>query len=797
MHFDQQEAGPKLHELLSDNESVRYQAIREIAQNCQITLLPLLMKALYDHSYRVREQAIKAIEALPLDELCHTLNEYLHAHDNADNRNAALDIFRELGLRAVPFLTAGLNDPDEEVRMFIVQLLGDVADSHAVTYLFPLLKDSDANVRQAVVETLGKIGDAQAVDALLEMLDDDFWIKYAAIYALGNIGDPIVTSALVGLIDDEMLQPAVIEALGQSGDVTALPALLTQLQRGDHVCHHDIICAIMSIRSKLDHCDPRYSSTLDQVRETLEHEGLLDSILAALDEPNEKVQKNTIITLGWLKEKRAVPKLIEMLKDYNLGEYALSSIVSIGDAAVPELVENLSNPDPDMKIVLLQCLGWIENKAGLKACMALLNDKDPEVQNQAVLTMKGIIELDEVENALLALLTRAPEHVVNSIIEVLSESSSLTIESKILALLNDSDEYSRLRTIKICGRLVKAEHVDLLHHLLSDEHEDVKAETIRALFAINPASLSTHSIQMGLLDNSPAVRLAAVACCTHLEPAFLEQALLPLLEDPDPEIKSEVIRILGQLNLEHSLPALCKLFPEYDKHLKIAIIKALGGIRQRDSVVFLMGLLKNRDVDIRMNTIDALASLGDHKAIPALLLCLDDPAWNVQYAAIHALGTLGDQRCLTSLVKKLHNSEHIIKKAVIQTMCQLRATAWTNELLPLLHNDHVCHEACQALVQLGIHDFEFFTHFFQQSSTQVKCLMVDVLGSSSTHQAVLFLKAILDSEFYTVRCHAVRALARIEGKKSIPELITIQKSDPCEEVRMEIDSILKQLQIQQ
>ena len=76
--------------------------------------------------------------------------------------------------------------------------------------------------------------------------------------------------------------------------------------------------------------------------------------------------------------------MIELLGDYELGEYIVGSLVSIGQTAIPDLIATLTNPDPEIRILILQCIGWIEDEKGIRACIPYLKDKNKEVQCQTI-----------------------------------------------------------------------------------------------------------------------------------------------------------------------------------------------------------------------------------------------------------------------------------------------------------------------------------------------------------------------------------------------------------------------------
>ncbi len=79
-----------------------------------------------------------------------------------------------LGPDALHTLLKGINHKKREVRLGIVEALGDIRNYDSIPVLTGLLKnDPGSEVRWAAAITLGEIGDISAVPALVEALDDD------------------------------------------------------------------------------------------------------------------------------------------------------------------------------------------------------------------------------------------------------------------------------------------------------------------------------------------------------------------------------------------------------------------------------------------------------------------------------------------------------------------------------------------------------------------------------------------------------------------------------------------------
>ncbi|MDD1675097.1 MAG: HEAT repeat domain-containing protein [Methanomicrobiales archaeon] len=101
----------------------------------------------------------------------------------------AAEALGKLGPAAVDRLIGSLHHPSREVRLGIIEALGEIRDYRTVPTLLPLLKDESGEVRWATTLALGEIGDPRALNVLmLSLLDPDRYVRYGAALALENMG---------------------------------------------------------------------------------------------------------------------------------------------------------------------------------------------------------------------------------------------------------------------------------------------------------------------------------------------------------------------------------------------------------------------------------------------------------------------------------------------------------------------------------------------------------------------------------------------------------------------------------
>src|SRR4030095_13624383 len=182
----------------------------------------------------------------------------------------------------------------------------------AVPALIAALSDPDVNVRHAAAASLGQVGAPEAVAPLIDVWPPEPWLQYPAIHALGEIGDPRAEAPLLALLGDELLRAPVMEALGRLAGREALAHLMPHLYDSDVTLRNVAIHAVVSIEQRATAA----GESLDPaVQAALRREDLVDHLLPTLREDEPINRRTAAVTLGWLKEPRAVAAPIAWLAE--------------------------------------------------------------------------------------------------------------------------------------------------------------------------------------------------------------------------------------------------------------------------------------------------------------------------------------------------------------------------------------------------------------------------------------------------------------------------------------------------
>jgi HEAT repeat protein len=127
-------------------------------------------------------------------------------------------------------------------------------------------------------------------------------------------------------------------------------------------------------------------------------------LLAALDDPDRDVRSAAVRSLGRLGAVDAVEPLLDALAAKSVPRGIVgSSLLQVGPAAVPRLLELVGHPDPDERAGVVQLVGLLGDPADARPLLERLVDTAAEVRAQGALAL-GRLGAEEAAQSLRELL---------------------------------------------------------------------------------------------------------------------------------------------------------------------------------------------------------------------------------------------------------------------------------------------------------------------------------------------------------------------------------------------------------
>ena len=164
----------------------------------------VLINATKDPVEEVRLAAVKALGELNEPRGLQVLLEAIEKGNRWTGSNV-IKVLVGMGSGIAPEIISRLKSTtNTNARLLYVQICGLLRIDAALGILLGLLQDPDKETRVAVVRALGDIGDILAVPSLMVLLNDKNWeVKAQAAKALGRLGDKHAIRKLKQALTDE------------------------------------------------------------------------------------------------------------------------------------------------------------------------------------------------------------------------------------------------------------------------------------------------------------------------------------------------------------------------------------------------------------------------------------------------------------------------------------------------------------------------------------------------------------------------------------------------------------------
>ena len=297
-----------------------------------------------------------------------TLIQHLHNGDWQTRCDAARLLGQSRDPRAVDALLPDLQDPDWRVRRNAAQALGALRDRRAVDPLLLALRDRVMTVRQRAVVALGRIKDLRALPALLEIAVQQKRESYDAINALRKFGKKAL--------------PEIAARFERTGNQQLMMLLLEMKYEGAF----DLILQMMESQES--------STRLTAIRELgkLGDKRAIPHLMNELRETDPLLQSEAVRALGKLEAEKAIPILLDRLVDDELygprsGVYhAVTEAFQIFGRVEQEIKNAFPGSYPAMfdvggaTISLPEAMGLLGNNPSnmLKEALSRLQSADPK-----------------------------------------------------------------------------------------------------------------------------------------------------------------------------------------------------------------------------------------------------------------------------------------------------------------------------------------------------------------------------------------------------------------------------------
>ncbi|WPX09351.1 HEAT repeat domain-containing protein [Anaerocellum danielii] len=213
----------ELIEMLNSNDYVvQKEAIENASKFNEPEVIDRLIELFINTNNRMIEEHIT--EALKQMGGSYTVEKLLKLlnHEEARVRVFAFEVLCKIGNENIQAIIQEAENPDKNVRKFIVDILGALKDKQGVDVLLKRLSDDDVNVIQGAVEALGNIGNVDALKKVVEFLPSaHLWVQWTIIESIKKVNNKELISEVLNLpweIED-IIFDSIFEMVKENGDL--------------------------------------------------------------------------------------------------------------------------------------------------------------------------------------------------------------------------------------------------------------------------------------------------------------------------------------------------------------------------------------------------------------------------------------------------------------------------------------------------------------------------------------------------------------------------------------------------
>ncbi|HZX93737.1 MAG TPA: HEAT repeat domain-containing protein [Myxococcales bacterium] len=584
--------------------------------------------------------------------------------------------------------------------------------------------------------------DAEIIAALQESQPG---LRERAIALAARHLPPEMLGRFVGNDENAVLRNSALSALERQGPY-AVPHLVA-LSRGENM---EVAMFAVQILSRIK--DPASAH----------------SLLPLLEHADSNISQAAIEALGALKAREAVPGLIRLLAaDLWLQFAAVAALGEIGDPrAVPALLDAI--PNEMLAEPAVDALGRIGAPEALPRLLSHLADHDRlPLRDQLLKACAAILEHHPASPSVFTRFRRKLD-------EERREPALLDYLGALLA----SDDAVLGRA---AGAVTLAAQLDKLYPLVVQRALSAEAEEARWTAALCRKYERAVRAALGdLLRNpDPHVRCGALLCAPADPPSV--SVIVPLMQDPDADVRAAACHALGRCRDVAAIPALVERFGRGTPPESTAAAEALGSMPGQSLVALAQFLEEEGKV---LPALEILESARSPLFPDKILELLEASSAPVRRAALRVLVNHDEVDAEEHLVRKLQDGDESVRIEAVELLVRNGSTRAVPALVGLLFvSDDLRYHVIRALGRLRAESAAAeLERLFPRAGGHERLEIVAALIRIGSPGLLPFLKARLHDAEPEVRRVAADGLARVAQPAELPLLVQLAQ-DPDWSIR--------------
>lgn len=625
--------------MASDDSSDRRMAATMLGEAGDDSAVERLVSLLRDANSGVRDAAQNALMLMG-GRLAVEKVAPLVAEIDPGLRNAAIDILRKIGDDGIDVMHRLAVDDNDDIRLFVLDVLGTIGNPESVDVLIGGLGDRNANVRNAAVVSLGLLGDPKAFEHLKPLLEDEEWIRFSVIESLSRLPHEDLPEFLLAQLErfknDELTISALLETIGKIRSRHVVNKLIRMLDDAGPYIETEIVKALLKIL------------TPDEVAGLPEKDSrIIKSIIDMhLADADDELLSDMLRVLSRVGDRTSVKAMIELARgmdpDSQADTYAAVADALCGLRDIGAMTELLDDEDK-LKILAAGVLGRIggEGSAGLISARVFSSSCYVKRAMTDALAAIGGTELRETFRALLA---DVDGHVISS-------------------------------SLRALGRIGDPRDIDGIVPFLCHRYPDVREAAFSSIVDIGTPH--AENVFMGMSGHAdPGCRIMALRGLDLLGSLHLCEVVDRLIDDESWEVRAAAVKVIRDRDLAVTPDVLRELIEDEHEQIRYTAIDIAGLKKMGELRGILEEAIRSNDMWAASHAVEALGMFRDSPARDRLLDTLSRGSDFLRITAIKTLGGWGQEELASELEPYLDDPNPDVARAAIDAIDRLQGVSF-------------------------------------------------------------------------------------------------------------------------
>lgn len=566
------------------------------------------------------------------------------------------------------------------VRACATQALGRQPTAEARSWLVDLAEDSEPEVHRSALESLAIRDDASRAVVIEATHAEDLELRVSAVNALlkAKREEAYAAASLVlPLIDDPETLSSLIDALGESHDPRALPALEGLLENASREVHLQVIGAIGELG---------VVSAADRLAGFLEV-GSNEEFSVAAAALNKLVPERVAAHLG-------------AVLAAGSGERGALALALMSSLKVPDLSSvmrrQLQSGNPSRVYFVLNQLARTPDPS-LEADLAAVAERDDEQERALALQALSRLETPSARALVGRLSSSLPEPLAQQLLARSEGDSEPARERRIASLMSETGRRATL--FEVAADSAERSQETLLRYL---EAHDVGASDFAAVVQSAPASTVEQLIARNANAPESAREGLVQGLARRADPQFAHVLRANL---QDPSTRNSALIALADLGDDSVLPELRRLARSKEESDRDLAVQLFSTRTDREASDELERLAADASTQVMSSALHALQTRSPGLVAQVAERALREAAPDERVGVLSSLSDLRASLSRPLLERSLHDADDSVAVQAIQFLGNLQGPASARQLLSVVddssRSEEVRREAASALRALG------------------------------------------------------------------------------------------------